>query len=105
MSAVRRSSVWRWALALLLLALLAWLVGRLAANRTPRPEIGIGAVEGRSDAEREGVGRAVRMLVAQRLDGARLVEPHPLVELRRQVGLEVVALQLGLRPVDDPNGA
>ena len=38
-------------------------------------------------------------------DRVGLVEPDVLVELGRQHGLEVVALQLGLGPVDHADGA
>src|SRR5690606_41087876 len=55
--------------------------------------------EGVALAERGGDG------AAEGPDGLRLVEPHVLVELAREDGGEVVALELGVRPVHHADGA
>ena len=68
----RLTALWRWLLALLLLALLVWVVGR-RVDRNPRPEIGVTG------------GRAAPLIVepSPTLAKPEVVEqaaPHPRVE-------------------------
>src|SRR5204863_610920 len=55
--------------------------------------------------ERVRLGHATQARGVEWRDGARAVEPAVLVELARQHRLEVVARELGLRPVDDADRA
>src|SRR5258708_16148589 len=52
------------------------------------------------DSEGIRIGKARALLGLQRRDRPGLVEPDVFVELTRQNGLEIMALKLGLRPVD-----
>ena len=63
----------------------------------------VGRLKIRSKAERIGIGQTLELLAAQRRHRAGLIEPYVFVELARQYGLEIVALQLGFRPVNDPD--
>ena len=54
-----------------------------------------------SHAERIGVWQALDFSSLQRRHGAGFVEPDVLIELLRQVGLEVMARELSFGPVDD----
>src|SRR6478672_9073868 len=55
--------------------------------------------------ERPGVGDAFALRRRQRLDGAGLVEPYVGVELAGERHAGIVALQLGIRPVDHADEA
>src|SRR6185369_12227408 len=58
-----------------------------------------------SQPERIRLRHPRHLLAAQGDDGVGFVEPAVLVELPGEHGLEVVALELGLRAVDDPDRA
>ena len=51
-----------------------------------------------------GAREAAGLGVGDRSHRSRLVEPDPLVELVRQSGVEIVALQFRLGAVDDADG-
>src|SRR5690606_5123116 len=58
-----------------------------------------------SEPERIGLRDPARQLGGESGDGGGLVEPDVFVELPRQDRLEVVALKLGVGPIDDADGA
>src|SRR4249919_3382170 len=56
---------------------------------------------GCSDAKRIGLWEAFNFVRLERSDGTALIEPDVLVELPWQDGLEIVAGEFALRPVND----
>src|SRR5215831_11929234 len=79
----------------------------LAVDYTPVGCSTDGPREMGSELETEGVGlgHPGRVGLTEGTHGSCLIEPDVLVELHRQACLKIVAGQLGLRSVDDADGA
>src|SRR5262249_49117427 len=81
--------------------------GGLAVDYTP---VGCGTdgpreMGSKLETEGVGLGHPGRVGLTEGAHGSCLIEPYVLVELHRQARLRIVAGQLGLRPVDDADGA